>query len=255
MNIRGEAADRPIPWINRCGNRHAMHRGLRWALVSVFLVAFVGLGSAQIQPEALDVLKKVGDTYGSVSQYRLEFDAMPDGSESKSASTRIALRPAGKYRLETIMEPRAVGDDDSSPLSAVFVFDGSRYWGYNPARNVYTVSRMKDLPLDIDKAFGIAEFRDLLGSYSRQGGTSIRILKEDRVTVGGRLRDCWVVELAFPVGSEQLWIEKGTYYVLRVDAGEASLVYRTIELNKPLPEGLFHFAPPQGARLVDRLSQ
>ena len=47
------------------------------------------------------------------------------------------------------------------------------------------------------------------------------------------------------------WIDKASYHVVRVDDDDSSVVFTTIKLNEPLPDDLFKFTPPPGAKKVE----
>jgi outer membrane lipoprotein-sorting protein len=46
------------------------------------------------------------------------------------------------------------------------------------------------------------------------------------------------------------WIDKANYHVVRIDDDESSIVFTTIKLNEPLPNDLFKFTPPPGAKKI-----
>jgi outer membrane lipoprotein-sorting protein len=69
--------------------------------------------------------------------------------------------------------------------------------------------------------------------------------------MNGARVDCYVVT----VPSEGTfihtwWVEEKSNRVVREDHGGSSVVFTTIKLNESLPDDLFKFVPPPGARRI-----
>jgi outer membrane lipoprotein-sorting protein len=163
-----------------------------------------------------------------------------------------------KYRLE-VEGYFDDGDHPDSPLPAgaqlVSVFDGSTLWELFPVRKEYfrfapplpdgTSSR------DVDRFPGIRTYADIMDIFSREGGVSIRVVREESLVTGSDAVDCFVIELAYQDRTHTLWVDKKQYYVLRADEeGETSTVYEMVKLNVPLPDELFKFETPAGSTEV-----
>jgi outer membrane lipoprotein-sorting protein len=82
---------------------------------------------------------------------------------------------------------------------------------------------------------------------------SARIIREEAMDFGGAKAECYVVTFTERERKTAYtwWIEKGRYRVLREDHAGSSTVYTTIELNEALPDALFKFVPPAGARKAE----
>ncbi len=80
-----------------------------------------------------------------------------------------------------------------------------------------------------------------------------KFLREEAIELAGTKVDCYVV--AVPVqGSASLytwWVDKQRHRILREDDSVSSAVFTTIKLNEPLPDELFTFTPPPGARKLE----
>ena len=234
----------------------ARFRGLSGLIVAGCLAIFlVGMNMpAQTQPDAAAILASVAKTYGPVSEYELEFEASGDSASPATYEiTHIAFRSPNQYRVELASQLRTPEKDGSASLTSVMVFDGSRWWGYRPSLKLYRTETEDVSHLDAD-ALGIGSYRDPLGGFKRRGGQAMRFLKVDRLSAGdGKSHDCFVVELDFREGTNRLWIEKGTYFVLRSEQPGGSIIsYRKIELNKHLSQETFRFTPPPGAQKAER---
>jgi outer membrane lipoprotein-sorting protein len=230
--------------------RNAQSLNRQLIVVCSVVLWCANMAIAQTRPEGIDLLKRVSAVYRGVSQYEVEVSA-DDRLEGNSTLMRIKFRSPDKYRIETIMQLRSSAADRSTSISALMGFDGSTWWGYRPDLGIYSTG--KPVSLDAD-AMGIGPFRDLLGTFDKQGGRNMRVSGEDRlVTADGKERQCFVVELTYPQDTTRLWIEKGTYHVLRMEEMGSTITFNKIELGVQFSEDVFRFVPPAGARKVDRL--
>ena len=104
--------------------------------------------------------------------------------------------------------------------------------------------------------------QQLLVGFQRvaEAAPRARLLREEQLTIAGKQVDCYVIELpgaAPPNSTTTLWIDKGRYIVLQEDYLEGGqgrvtvhLLTKVARVNEPLPDGLFVFSPPAGAREV-----
>ena len=93
-----------------------------------------------------------------------------------------------------------------------------------------------------------------------------KFLRSETIGVGGGTVDCYVFEIEAPMPGYRdtytLWVDKKRHLVVREDTKPASsrrpassTIYTIASINEAIPEELFHFTPPPGAKLVDRLDQ
>jgi outer membrane lipoprotein-sorting protein len=218
--------------------------------VVLFLV-FVSSLHAQNSPGALEILRKVEGLYRGVSQYEVEVESsngLDPGEEP--LSMRVQFKSPNKYRIEVSggLNPR--GNNPVPTMAGVMVFDGSTWWGYSPGAGEYHSASTS--PIDGD-SMGFGPYRDLLESFNRDNGKSIRAIGEVRLSTGdGREHQCLVVELAYPQEvTTRLWVEKSTYHILRMETKGGTVTYRNIQLGIVLKDDVFRFTPPPGARKVE----
>jgi len=226
----------------------------------MFLTPMVG----QTQADAVEILRKVSEAYGAATQYEVRSIvtfAEPDAS-FKSISSHLFYRSPDMYRWEG-KTTLGAGQQDPALLAKdefLNVFDGSTLWSYFPKLNEYSAftDRFPEgmSPQDLSRFPGLGVFRDLVGDPSRS--RRVRVLREERLAAGASsAADCFVIELADPLSTSIVWIDKKRYYVLREDENigrdgkaTASVVYSLVRLNEPLEDELFKFNPPPGARKV-----
>jgi outer membrane lipoprotein-sorting protein len=85
--------------------------------------------------------------------------------------------------------------------------------------------------------------------------TAAAFVREEFLEIAGTKLDCYVVTTLIAVPKEgttvhTLWIEKKSNRILRDDHANSSVVFTTIRINEPLPDDLFKFVPPPGARKI-----
>ncbi len=83
----------------------------------------------------------------------------------------------------------------------------------------------------------------------------VRLLGSERVSG----RDCYVIEVIPKnrtglILKEKLWIDKEFWYPVKVETtmkfGSSTLEYRDLKINAGIPDRLFEFKPPKGAKIV-----
>jgi outer membrane lipoprotein-sorting protein len=226
--------------------------------VEVFFLS-LGVGFAQMQPDAAEILKKVTETYKDVSQYDLESTVTfhdPISGRDLSGSVRIAFKAPDKYREEAKGAILTLNADASEPRTdeSVTVYDGAKMWVYMPKPNAYRVYTVPNIPRDsrpedADIFVGIGPYR-----HASEVFVPSRFVREEQITAGGGKTDCFVIEVTGHGGTTVLWVDQKTYYVVRADGAaegyRASSVF-TVTLNGQLPDDIFRFVPPAGARKLD----
>ncbi len=174
--------------------------------------------------------------------------------------TLQAVNP-GKKRMEI----RAAG-----LVSTVLISDRESSWMYMPLTKEYSKTSASDPEIQgmfSSMGFGVPDEAALAGSA--------KVLRSESLYVDGQQRDCWVIE-SRQDKIEKLtdvvfdaWIEKATGIQLKTSfsaktpatnaapAQETRSVttIRSIKFNADLPDSLFTFTPPEGAKdISDKLA-
>ena len=148
------------------------------------------------------------------------------------------------------------GDPDFG--ETVNVHDGSTLWFYFPKSNQYA-----SIPANVLTADSPGDSGDLRpeamdqfmmwryrGAAALTGGS--KFLREDAIEVAGAKVACYVVTVSpeRPGSAYTWWVDKKRYRILREDHAGSSVVFTLIKLDEPLPDELFQFKPPSGAREI-----
>jgi len=214
--------------------------------------------AAQPQPDVAGILKKVGETYKAASQYELAAKVSDAGNGAGATGhMRFAFQAPNRYRMEGAIPGMLAGDAASG--GAVAVHDGAALWFYLPASNQYgsipASELTADAPGDLGDARPEAMDRFMMIRYrdTAEYASGAKLVREEAIDFGGAKAECYVVTFSEEEGKPAYtwWVEKGRYRVLREDHGGSSTVYTTIKLNEALPDALFKFVPPAGARKVE----
>jgi len=205
---------------------------------------------AQAQPDVAEVLKKVSETYKGVSEYELVAEAtMTEGGTSTRAHMRVAFRAPDRYRMEATIP--GLEPTDSRLDEAVTIHDGSALWFYLPKSNQYGSIPADELAADPEGSAHTPEATDevMMGLYRRAADLAdgAKLLREEAIDVAGVAVPCYVAS----VMDRTWWVDKKTNRVVREDRGGSSTVFTLIRLGEPLPDSLFKFVPPPGARKVE----
>lgn len=104
----------------------------RAGLVGLVLI-FVGLGLAQSQQDALDILNKVGATYRGFKTLQAEGDVIsgmtgPGMQQNMTTHILLTLTGSGKVRMES----------KTGMMNFLVISDGQTTWLYMPALNKYS---------------------------------------------------------------------------------------------------------------------
>lgn len=75
-----------------------------------------------------------------------------------------------------------------------------------------------------------------------------KFLRDENIEIGGANVACYVVSLPEQNTRYTWWIDKKNSQVVREDSDKVSTIFTTIKLNETLPDELFKFEPPPGAR-------
>lgn len=240
------------------------------------LLLFCGLGLAQSQQDALDVLNKVGDTYRSVKTLQAEADVQTDmstqGMQQKLAThLLLTLGTAGKFRMET----------KTGPARVLMIADGQTIWAYFPELNKYSklpVSRDSHAnalaPAGLPGLGGLPDFAKV-----GEGVKEARMLPSETLQLDGVPTDCYVISILHQPqqgsskavstseqpSSETLWVDKARLLVVRLSSDtestmpgstaptetKATITFSKLTLDDSVPDDAFVFTPPSGATELD----
>jgi outer membrane lipoprotein-sorting protein len=222
------------------------------------LCAFLLPAIAQSQPNVEEILQKVRAAYSTrlpANEQAYEVERVvterdPATGKTESTNYRLAFKLPDKYRLEMRGDFGVPGIDEVQVIS-----DGAKIWEWSPKSNQY---RMYELtghvpdsvnPEVVDDDMGIWR----LGMASYWKSEQVRILREETIPFGGQPTDCFVIELTLKGGEfRRDWIDKTRFYVLRQEFKSATIDYKSLKLNEPLPDALFEFTPPETARRISQ---
>ncbi len=231
--------------------------------------AAMAWAQAQAPLSGDEIMRKVGEKYAAAKRYELAVSILvtsrrdEDGSLVRQQTVRMhmALESPDKVLFEGV----GLGPDGSSVYS-----DGKAAWVYSPAKNEYMAvkpSGEAGAPVDprsltnddmIPYALQMASLamQQLLPSDDAKS----KVVREEKIGDA----ECYVIEMhdeTTPPEGALLWIDEKRMVILR---GEQALKtagltqttradYTTAKIDEPLPEGLFTFKPPEGAKQVDKL--
>jgi outer membrane lipoprotein-sorting protein len=224
---------------------------------------------AQAQPSGDEIMRKVGEKYAGAKKYELAVSIVvtstreEDGSLLRQQTVRMhmALDSPDKVLFEGV----GLGEDGSSVYS-----DGKAAWVYSPAKNQYMAVKPaggssgavdpRSLRNDDMIPYALQMASSAMEQLLPSQGAKSKVVREEKIGDA----ECYVIEMhdeTTPPEGALLWIDEKRMVILR---GEQSLKtagltqttradYTTAKIDEPLPEGLFTFKPPQGAKQVDKL--
>lgn len=223
-------------------------------------------------PEARAILEEVTRAYRGFDRYHFAGDmhilvTVQGQPQNVEMPFTIAVSKPGKKRTE-ITNPM---------LRMLMVSDGETTWMYMPQLGQYTKKTMSTIeepgaaPTAIAAGTPVARYLAM-----SDGLTSSRVVTEQALDFEGAPRACWLVEATYqrPATPEMkaspttFWVEKSRHIVLR----ESTLVqlnnspaggpmtmnqvttFDVARVNVPLPDSLFTFQVPEGARQVEEIA-
>jgi outer membrane lipoprotein-sorting protein len=222
------------------------------------------VAAAQAQPDAAEILRKVGDTYSNAKRYHFVVKSVVAGGSP--TTIEIAVEPPNKFRIDAGASLLG-GEDEMGRM--MLISDGAQVWTYASGFNQYTIDKIEQPEPGAAPAAGespfVRQFAMLL--FYRYVGfaknsAEARLLRQETIEAGGGMAECYVIEIKSPEngGDYTWWVDQKRFLVLREDTKPAdasqppsSVVFTVAQLNEPLAEDLFQFTPPAGAKLVDEL--
>jgi outer membrane lipoprotein-sorting protein len=244
--------------------RAALYAGRMRVLVTGLAALLAPALMAQDRPNAASILQKVSDTYANAKQYR--FAVKKSGEES--GFMQIAVRKPNQFRLEA--DGRVLDGADAFG-NVTMLSDGYSAWNYVQGANQFTKKSTTIPLLDTEppevspETFVWQADAVFITRYAQMAKAAdhAKLLRSETIAAGGGNADCYVFEIAAPLPGYRdtytWWVDKKRYLVLREDTQPASsrrpsssTVYTMATINEALPDDLFHFSPPPGAKQVDR---
>jgi outer membrane lipoprotein-sorting protein len=190
-----------------------------------------------------DILGKLSETYKDQGPYELVKDTTltnPATGKRETVHQLIAVKMPDRYRVEG--------------AGPTMILDGANVWFYEPDLNQYASYPASalghDLPDELEPSgvdfFTMSRYREAAKRVDLA-----KFLREDEIQVGPARVACYVVSM--PIGGTGTdgytwWIDKANSHVVREDFDGSSTIFTKVQLGNPLPDELFRFKPPPGAR-------
>lgn len=248
-------------------------------LALVLLYATPSLGFGQVQSDALEVLRNVGVTYGSMTTFQAE-GTMTTEMSGPSMQNKMDL----PLTLTAALPSKMRIESKSSSLGMLLIFDGQTGWMYMPQLNTY--SKMPfgaSAPGSAGGGASLSSLGGMINNYEHLADRlkEAKILRSEAMPFGGSSVDCYVVEVEpsdaqtqsaakpIPVKVQSttmdLWVSKDRFLVLRQSTDtrmtegssaaptemKSTMTFSSVKVNDPVPDSLFVFTPPAGAKQMD----
>ncbi len=206
----------------------------------------------------------MGEKYAAAKRYELAVTIHV--TSRRNADNTIVREESVEMHMgldspdKVLFEGAGLGEDD-------LYSDGKNAWVYSPSKNTYKAVKPgmpAGDPLD-DRSLkddDMVPYALQMASLSMQQllpseRASAKILREEKIGE----RDCYVIEMhdeTTPPEGALLWIDKIRLVILRGEqalntAGVTQTTradYTTAKIDEPLPDDLFRFKPPAGAKQV-----
>ncbi len=236
----------------------------------------VRIGLGQSDGQALEVLKRMAETYRSLKSYQFEGVMKRESKAEGYQQTReIPI-------LKAAVLPDKLRIERGWPKNKMVLVSNSQdSWLYLAQLRQYSRTNPGDIKrfLEQGPSDEPATFSALYNSFVTQYANltelvkQARILREESLDLGGSAKPCYVVEINNRETEEgrsernyprTLWIEKDRYLVLKEISGSRSespefegmletrqtLVLSLAKINEQLPQDLFVFQPPAGTHEI-----
>jgi outer membrane lipoprotein-sorting protein len=204
----------------------------------------VSTASAQIRPSVTEIVKNVGDTWGTASQYEYEAtvtQAIAGSNDKMVSEVHAFYRAPDKYRYE--MTTTQIGRQTINFGKLITVDDGSRLWDYNTPNKRYSVHVHSAAPTASRTRPDSYIIATYLG-FEHQFETA-KLLREERIATPAGDADCFVLEDDL---HKMAWIAKSDFHIVRfVNPQGYEEVFKVIKFNERIPDEVFKFEPPAGA--------
>ena len=248
----------------------------------VALLAFAALRpplAAQEKGDALELLRKVGESYRNLKSYYFQSVTVLE-NRSELLFERIEMPSMAAEN-----RPGRLRTEVRSPFTEEWtVSDGQTTWVYMPRLKQYMRKNTASSgPGSGGSTISVGGLTTAIGGQVTryeaiaQEAKAGRIVRDEKVEVGGQKLDCTVVEVQYESrkpspdveeSPKTYWIDKARHIVVREThtvrmkdsffGGPTETIqtttYSVARVNEPLPDSTFVFTPPEGAREVSELN-
>ncbi len=246
-------------------------------VISLGLTLLVPAVSFAADLTAEQIMMRVSQTYCGLTSFRFVENQQGDVSEANPALPGAGPPPFWSCCYETDLAVSAPGEIrlvvSNGNARILLVSDGRKSWAYIPDLGEYIEAAAAPLLAEL-WAHPVNLIGDDLARYralSDEAGRA-KLRRGDTLSVGGHKVRCYVVSFPAPTGSRRLWVDEQSFLVLRDEwdfgSGFGPSIYEpyapvmrvspgdwTSRLMRadlgPLPDDIFQFVVPRGARRVD----
>jgi len=240
--------------------------------LSIFLVLPI-LAVAQGTPDARALLQQTQDALRPFKTYvieqRMALEMSGPVANRLEMTSKMSASAPGKMRTET----------SGQMGGALIVSDGENTWFYISTTKQYMKTPAATGPEALVKSLvpGMGDVFDQL--RGKDPYLSAKVIAEEPLDIDGKSVDCWIVEatmekltmtagMTMSEGITKLWIDKDTKMTSKttltatLEGGpfpkplqmSMSMTVFSRKLDEPLPDSLFAFTPPEGAKEVKDFS-
>ncbi len=218
-------------------------------------------GSRLIEPRASELVRQMSDRLGRATSLAMEAEELYD-----EVPTDAPRRQLSSVRRVALMRPnRLVGDASGDAVNRSFWYDGQAFSALDKEQNVYASGMVPptiDEALDwvFDQTATVVPLADFLyvNVYDRmmekvQRGVYLGIHDVNGIA-------CHHLSFEQATIDWQLWIDAGAEplprklvitYKTEDEVPQYSVTFRRWNLTAKVPDALFHFVPPEGAKRVE----
>jgi len=233
------------------------------------LLLLTGALWAQTPPDGRALIAESGHALHDAKSYVIEealVVEMTGGLQSKvQMPVKLAASNPGRLRIES-----------NGPVgSTLIVSNAENTWMYLGPLKQYTKTPAASSPEALMRSLnpGIA---DMLKDFqTKDPYLSVQVTGEATVEMGGQRLECYVVEskldkinlpgsMTLVDGVMKMWIDKKTKLTLKQTATavmqggtlkapaqmDQTITLLSVKLNEPVPDSMFQFTPPEGAKEV-----
>jgi outer membrane lipoprotein-sorting protein len=228
---------------------------------------------------AAAICKKVAETYRTLRVYQLVAQQSFDVPGFPEVIYTLAMVKPDKIRL-TLKNapPQAWEQRQRSPFEASYssnelmiVSDGDTTWRYSAKTRKYTREQSAVAVDDADDEPPLSRLdllttaqNTLLSQFIRLpiNAAAARIARIDQIKIAGAKIDCYVLQFRRPESSNELWIDKQRFLVLRQiqkwnsspTQTKMTLNLKQVDISNTPESDLFTFTPPEKAIQVQTLN-
>lgn len=230
--------------------------------ISGGLLFFLVATAPALCQDAKAILEKVGETYTNLKSAHFEGAIVSEtssGSVDSKTETKIVV---------AVIEPNKARVEFQYPNGGDWIraSDGKTTWDYRALTHEYTAKPATEFDINMINGTRLSAYERIAESIQ-----SAKIVRSESIPVGGKSVDCYVLEVQYPPRSHDpsdlalaapqtttYWVDKARNIVIEEKSGSESkstkntrtIKFDLASVNEPLPDTLFAFAPPKGAKLA-----